>query len=277
MSARLRSSRRGRARASSAGFERALRNVASTLSPSKKKASKRGGGNNVRVGYTGLDEREASRIVSMASDDPLEWLCNSQALYLYSFLHQAKIVEGLNGTVVTDLAQYGDLTHIVANKLLRRSKSMAALSAGAIFVKPKWLEQSKKSGVFLQCDDFAVADDPKDAEKYGTTLRSSLENAKLAREHGGVLANKAVFVCQGVVGKKGGPTLGETKLLIKFAGGTFAKSQAQALSLLGPSKLLIIAEKGGALPNKLANAEAEGATRINLHDFFFRYSTSSES
>ena len=177
-------------------------------------------------------------------------------------------MEGLNGTVVTDLAQYGNITHIIADKLLRRSKFMAALAAGANFVNPMWLEQSKKSGVFLPCDDFAIADDPKDEEKYGTTLRNSLENAKLAREHGGVLANKAVFVCHGVVGKKGGPTLAETKLLIKFAGGSFAKSQAQALSLLGPSKLLIIAEKGVALPNKLSNAEAKGATRINLQDFF---------
>ena len=38
--------------------------------------------------------------------------------------------------------------------------------------------------------------------------------------------------------------------------------------MLGPSKLLIIAEKGGALPNKLSNEEAKGATRINLQDFF---------
>ncbi|KAI9333760.1 mediator of DNA damage checkpoint protein 1-like protein [Zopfochytrium polystomum] len=92
------------------------------------------------------------------------------------------IVFSLGGETVQT---WSECTHLVTDKIRRTVKFLAALAAGKHIVSVKWLEQSKKSSVFVDVTDHLLKD--KAAEKvYGFSLKESLEKAKAQRLFAGV-------------------------------------------------------------------------------------------
>ena len=176
--------------------------------------------------------------------------------------------------LVSDLKQYGDITHFItpsdeSNRLRRTSKLMAALSTNAIFVMPDWLAQSHEDGALLSCDDYRIANDSLAEEKYGISLTAAFENGMVASKSGGILATLVVYFGKGVAGEKNdAPPLSDLKHLVTIAGGSVATTQADA-SATDPSRLLIVyKDKKSKLPTKLAAAECSGATRLVLATLF---------
>ena len=152
--------------------------------------------------------------------------------------------------------------------LSRTTKSMAAISAGAIFVKLEWLMQSDDCGHLLSTDGFTMNDCPIAAKRYTVPLSSSLENARRVLQHGGILAGLTVYVGARVAGKRNNaPEMGVIKLLAEIAGGYVATKQND-VTACDQSKLIIIAAQEGALPKRLTDAVGAGATQISLLDLF---------
>ena len=180
----------------------------------------------------------------------------------------------LGARIISDLKQYGGITHFVtpsdeSNHLRRTSKSMAAMSSNAIFVNPDWLFKSYEDGVLLSCDDYRITTDRLAEEKYGISMTAAFKNAMIASKSGGILVSLVVHFGKGVAGEKNdAPPLYDLKNLVRIAGGSVAATQADA-SATDPSRLLIVCkDKKSKLPTKLASAECNGATRLVLAKFF---------
>ena len=176
--------------------------------------------------------------------------------------------------IVSDLSQYGGITHFVtpsdeSNHLRRTCKSMAAMSKKAVFLNPDWLIKSYEDGALSPCDDYRITTDRLAEEKYGISMTAAFKNAMIASKSGGILVSLVVHFGKGVAGEKNNaPPLADLKHLVTIAGGSVAATQADA-SATDPSRLVIVCkDKESKLSTKLASAQCNGATRIVLATLF---------
>ena len=103
-----------------------------------------------------------------------------------------------------------------------------------------WLEQSAKEQCVLETNDFLLLNDTEAEKTYNFSMKSTLENGKLARTtSSGVLGGWFVYICRGVAGKNA-PSSKELALLIDATGATLLRSLLDDDVPPAPSKTILI-------------------------------------
>ena len=125
-------------------------------------------------------------------------------------------------------------------KLRRTPKLMICVCKTPNILNIDWLEQSAKEQCVLETNDFLLLNDTEAEKTYNFSMKSTLENGKLARTtSSGVLGGWFVYICRSVAGKNA-PSSKELALLIDATGATLLQSLLDVDNPPAPNKTILI-------------------------------------
>lgn len=124
------------------------------------------------------------------------------------------MVKGLGGTVLDDVSQVSECTHLIVGKCSRTLKFLAGLASGAHIVSLDWLNESNKSRSFMPEKAYVPRDkQTKDFERlHAFNLESSATRAKEKR----VFEGLQVLVTKSPAGKMAEK---DVSTLVRIGGG----------------------------------------------------------
>jgi PAX-interacting protein 1 len=128
----------------------------------------------------------------------------------------AKVVKELGGKVVETV---DEASHLVSDRFLRTVKFLAAINKGAHVATSLWLQESKKSGGFLDADEHML-NDKKAEEELRFSLVASLRKA---RAENPVFHGHAFYLTKGIK-----PSPADLKSIIVLGGGRVLTSVTAA-------------------------------------------------
>ncbi len=153
----------------------------------------------------------------------------------------------------------------------RRIKFLGALCvAPEAILSYQWMEQSRLNNKFLPPDEFRITSHSAAETLHGFSLESSCNKAIIARQDGGILNGRSIYIVpRGVIGGTG-PSRDEVAALTEAAGGVYLKTLAGVKKLLRDGancKKLIIITSDFAIPNGVVKAIEMGAIEMDWTTF----------
>lgn len=148
----------------------------------------------------------------------------------------------------------------------RTMKLLTAFSYAVKVVSISWLDDSHKNGKFLPFDDY-IPRNKASEKKWNFSIKSTLHNASIARQSGGILAGYSIYVQAGVLVKGARlPPVTELRILLRAAGADVLVSQTALYSCADPAKviLLIFSTKDELKSPRLKEAAKNGSKIVTL-------------
>lgn len=174
-----------------------------------------------------------------------------------------KMVDAIGALLIDRVEDASSATHVIAGDgkipLRRTPKLMICLCRTPNILNVKWLIQSSKKGLALDCHDYLLLDDKGAEKSYSFSMRDTLLNGEAARqEKGGLLVGWYVHFCKGVAGNKA-PPADELKLIVQAGGGKNLNSLSiKSTKDLDPKKIMLISSD----PPTPSQKSGKDATRL---------------
>ena len=154
-----------------------------------------------------------------------------------------QMIETIGAEIVESIDMAYTVTHVIVTdgraKLRRTPKLMICICKTSNILSTEWLEKSANEQKVLDAAPFLWVNDKEAESKYNFSMKDTVQNGMLAREHrGGVFGGYHFYICSGIAGNRA-PSMKEFKLIIEAAGGHLLSSLAPS-QILDPLKTVIL-------------------------------------